>query len=185
MGRPERSVTLALKARRDFRGANLELMADTLRKHGEALAAGRITPAEFDARAWAEVRAGSAAQFRFAFGGPLGKAQLEDLNDLLAGHRKYFDGFLTDIKGADDLGFVGNRASMYRAAGVQADSLGHLAAAGDTGTIHWRGPDGPSACSDCLRYIGSYTAAEFRALGATPGSTACLGRCRCHIEREG
>lgn len=178
-------TAVAVKAKAGFRDANLTLMADSLRDLGAKLASGEIDAAAFEARAWREISTGAAAGYRFAFGGPLGYAEVGELNDLLTAQRAYFDNFLKDVGAADDLGFVSDRASLYRAAGVQADSLGHLAAAGDGDVIEWQGPDGPEACPDCLQYIGTYTAAEFRALGAYPGSVSCGGRDRCSIVRGG
>lgn len=166
-----------------FRDRNVDLMQQSLSKLGDRLASGQIGLIDFGDAVRAEVRAGSAAAYRFALGRKLGEAETKELNQLLREQDGFLKGFIRDIVEAeDDLGFVSARAALYASAGLQADSLGATFDLDDGERVTWVGPDGGSSCEDCAPLIGrTWTRQEFRELGVVPGSTACKGHCRCSI----
>lgn len=164
----------------------LELNADvterSLRKLGEQLAGGKITAAQFEAKAREEIRSATVAAFRFANGGPLKEPQVKLLNNLLSEQKTYFDRMTAGFRdGSIPLEHAPGRAVAYAGSTISAGAYGAVTGQAKDSAFVWRGPDGASSCADCASRIGrTFTKAELLSLGM-PGQTACLFRCRCQV----
>lgn len=165
-----------------FPELNAEYTGKALRRLGERLRDGRITLTQFEALAAREIRDAVTVAFRFANGGPLDDRQSALLGNLLAEQRVYFERMITGLRdGSVPLAHAPNRAAAYAGATTQAAALASVSRAAPNDFLVWRGPDGPSACADCLARIGrTFTRAELIASGM-PGQMQCRGNCRCSV----
>lgn len=170
------------KAREAFPVLNHRLAREEMRKLGEKLRDGEITPAAFRRGMEKELKSSVVAAYRFEVKHKLSDSDLDRVNAILERQSAYLDGFVQAVGETDPGDWIPARAELYAGAARDAGYEGKFEALDDDAELVWEGPDGEQSCDDCLALIGeTRTVAEWRASGESPGQTACLDRCRCEL----
>lgn len=170
--------------------ASLDAGRSVVEQFAEFVAQGDISPDDFHARGWDEIRGEHIRQYLLGRGG-LGSMTSEDygsIGGMLSEQRRYWDGFYDEIAaGGLTAAVIAMRAKMYISAAREAYERGHqrAAKAGGKTRVRWNLGSTEDHCSDCLD-LSAQGWMPIEELPTFPcaGATQCLTNCDCGLTYE-
>lgn len=173
----------------------IESTHDQLEGYASQVAAGKISPAQFRQKMTATLRTAHTASYRNGASSVNGRVALDDndvaaVADRVGDQLDYLQGFVSDIRDANDDDQAFSDAYMTNRAGMYADALRSTFFAGqvsrysdDEFQVWYEAEDDDNTCSPCTNaeHGSPYAPSE----APLPGSL-CQGgpRCRCTLRYE-